>query len=141
MKVINLKINGESFVASTYDRANDNIDAILSIGEDLIAIRATRFNDVGISLLTNPRIVSSETKELMEDIEDMDNLKDFLVSKYQEYLYPFFLPDSEKSLDIHKLLDWCSHSLDTDENIEIMLFNLDSSLTQIYQNHYKAWYL
>lgn len=136
--VIGLKQNGEPFNPTTFS-INDNLDAIFINSGDVANTRVVAYGSDTV-LQSNIKTTSVGFKQFIEEFDEGEYgcPRNFLISKYQEYMYPFFLSEDTarnkndgKFIDIHKLLDWCSHNLNTDERVEILLTSFDLWLSKV----------
>ena len=84
-KTINLKANGEIFDIDSYS-SSDNLDAVIVSGEDIASVRVTVWNEVGINLISNPETVAKEFSEFLNYLKISENLREYLLDSYEEYL-------------------------------------------------------
>lgn len=91
-KTIDLKVNGENFNQNNYQNS-DNLDAILVCGDDIAKVRVTSYDEVIIEPITKKNIESKEFINFLDELEDEYNVRNFLISTYYEYLYPFMYDD------------------------------------------------
>ena len=125
IKIMNLLVNGVPFNPSTYNRT-DNLDALMINGDDVANVRITFYCGSETTLVSSKEQTSVGFKQFIDEFDEGDYgcQNSFLISKYQEYLYPFLLSsdkrkDSEQFIDVHKLLDWCFRFLN--EDLEILI--------------------
>lgn len=128
LKVIGLKLNGEVFDASKYS-INDHLDALIIYKDDIASIRIYTYG-VSYQIESNIKTIEPAFLEFLENLKNgVEGCpRNFMLSKYQEYLYPFYIsePNDNKIApknvnNIHFLLDWCSNNMNTNERIEIIL--------------------
>ena len=131
IKIMNLLVNGAPFNPSTYNRA-DNLDALMINGDDVANVRITFYCGSETTLVSSKEQTSVGFKQFIDEFDEGDYgcQNSFLISKYQEYLYPFLLSsdkrkDSEQFIDVHKLLDWCFRFLNEDDRVVILLTSFD----------------
>jgi len=84
-KIINLQINGEVYNRDSYT-LSDNLDAIIVSESDVATIRVTTFNEVGINILSNSKIISKEFRHFLNSLKKSSFLREYLIESYEEYL-------------------------------------------------------
>jgi len=136
IKTINLLQDGENFNPLTYKK-DDSLDALF-VGEntnDIATVRITSCNAVEINLCSNPATTSQEFKNFISNFEEDFYCREYLVTTYFEYLYPFFF-DGEIEFP-SSLLDWCATNMKTDDEPIIILLDdylEDGSFLSIKKN-------
>ncbi len=118
IKIMNLKVNGLDFNPIEYS-STDSIDATMVFNDsNIIHVRVTSYDEVIITNVSDLKQQSKEFKKFLVDFEDDYNVRHYIVSKYQEYLYPFMYDDEIKD-NKHILLDWCSTNMNQDKELNI----------------------
>lgn len=135
--IIGLKQNGEIFNPTTFS-VNDNLDAIFINNADVANTRVVAYGSDTV-LQSNPKTTSVGFKQFIEEFDEGEYgcPRNFLISKHQEYLYPFYLSEDNaikndgKFIDTNKLLDWCSNNMNEDDRVEILLTSFDLWLSKV----------
>ena len=118
LKIMNLKINGMDFDPIKYSQT-DTLEATMVFNNDNIAnIYITSYDEVVITMISDINQQSKEFKKFLDNFEDDYSVKQYLVSKYQEYLYPFVYDDEIKD-NKHILLNWCAANMKQDNELII----------------------
>jgi hypothetical protein len=123
LEVVSITLNGEKFNAETYS-SNDNMDAVVIYkGKYLVNLRISKINGFADSfyynIISDERQFSDSFRKWLDTLDDDYSPREYVIAKYQEYLYPLFVKDNE-IVDFTCMTYWVHNILAEDEQVTII---------------------